>query len=50
MQIQESTIPVILNGSDCFVKSMTGSGKTLAYAIPIIQLLQKKEPQIYKFI
>ena len=45
-QIQEKTIPVILNKSDCFVKSMTGSGKTLAYAIPIIQLLQAKTPAI----
>ena len=45
-QIQEKTIPVILNKSDCFVKSMTGSGKTLAYAIPIIQLLQEKMPAI----
>ena len=45
-QIQEKTIPVILNKSDCFVKSMTGSGKTLAYAIPIIQLLQQKLPAI----
>lgn len=45
-QIQEKSIPSILNGKDCFIKSQTGSGKTLAYAIPIIQSLQAREPKI----
>ena len=45
-QIQEKSIPSILNGRDCFIKSQTGSGKTLAYAIPIIQSLQSREPRL----
>jgi ATP-dependent RNA helicase DDX31/DBP7 len=44
--IQEKTIPAILSGKDCFVKSQTGSGKTLAYAIPIIQHLQSLNPKL----
>jgi ATP-dependent RNA helicase DDX31/DBP7 len=44
--IQEKTIPAILSGRDCFVKSQTGSGKTLAYAIPIIQHLQSLQPKL----
>jgi ATP-dependent RNA helicase DDX31/DBP7 len=45
-QVQEKAIPIIASGSDCFVKSQTGSGKTLSYAIPIIQKLQERVPQI----
>ena len=45
-QIQENSIPQILNGKDCFVKSQTGSGKTLAYAIPVVQRLMSIQPKI----
>ena len=45
-QIQEKTIPALMEGKDCFVKSQTGSGKTLAYAIPIVQQLQAKIPRM----
>jgi ATP-dependent RNA helicase DDX31/DBP7 len=45
-QIQEKSIPTILEGKDCFVKSQTGSGKTLAYAIPVVQKLQERMPRI----
>lgn len=45
-QIQEKSIPAIMNGRDCFVKSQTGSGKTLAYAIPIVQRLQSIQPRL----
>ena len=45
-RIQENTIPAILDGQDCFVKSQTGSGKTLAYAIPIIQRLATIKPNL----
>lgn len=45
-RIQENTIPAILAGKDCFVKSQTGSGKTLAYAIPIIQKLASIKPNL----
>jgi ATP-dependent RNA helicase DDX31/DBP7 len=45
-QIQEKTIPAIMGGKDCYVKSQTGSGKTLAYAIPIVQALQAQVPKM----
>ena len=45
-QIQEKSIPAIMEGKDCFVKSQTGSGKTLAYAIPVVQKLQERQPRI----
>lgn len=44
--VQSKSIPVILDGSDCLIKSVTGSGKTLAYIVPIIQRLQQKTPKI----
>lgn len=36
-EIQEKSIPLILEGSDFVGKSETGSGKTLAYLLPAIQ-------------
>ena len=36
-QVQDETIPLILEGKDVTVRSETGSGKTLAYALPILQ-------------
>lgn len=45
-QIQEKSIPNIIDGKDCYVKSQTGSGKTLAYAVPIVQKLMSVEPKI----
>jgi superfamily II DNA/RNA helicase len=35
--VQESTIPLGLEGADIWVKAPTGSGKTLAFGIPLIQ-------------
>lgn len=35
--IQETAIPLILEGRDILAKARTGSGKTGAYAIPILQ-------------
>lgn len=43
--IQETAIPLILEGKDVLAKARTGSGKTGAYAIPLIQkiLTMKKQ-------
>ena len=44
--IQESAIPVILEGRDLLGCAQTGTGKTAVFAIPILQILsndQKKE-------
>lgn len=44
--IQESAIPLALEGKDILARAKTGSGKTAAYAIPIIQkILQEKQTQ-----
>lgn len=38
--IQRRSIPILLKGRDCIIKSRTGSGKTCAYLLPLIDLLQ----------
>src|SRR3990167_6374615 len=38
--IQEKTIPLVLQGKDVIAKSATGSGKTLVFGAGIIQNLQ----------
>ena len=40
--IQEQAIPVVLSGRDLLGCAQTGTGKTAAFAIPIIELLNKK--------
>lgn len=45
-QVQQLTVPVLLEGRDILVRSQTGSGKTLAYALPLVQQLQAIEPRI----
>jgi len=41
--VQKKVIPLILDGKDVMVTAQTGTGKTAAYALPILQLLAKKE-------
>lgn len=40
--IQESAIPILLEGHDLLGSAQTGTGKTAAFAIPIIQKLTEK--------
>jgi len=42
-EIQEKTIPKILEGKDVVGQAQTGSGKTLSFAIPIIQKLSPED-------
>lgn len=42
-EIQEKTIPLVLEGKDVIAASYTGSGKTLAFGLPMIQKFQKGE-------
>ena len=46
-QIQQDTIPLIMEGKDIVGQSNTGTGKTAAYAIPILEKIDKelKMPQ-----
>lgn len=41
--VQKRVIPLILDGKDVMATAQTGTGKTAAYALPILQLLSKKD-------
>ena len=41
-EIQQLSIPIILEGNDIIGCAQTGTGKTASFAIPILQLLQNK--------
>ena len=41
--VQSAAIPHLLEGRSVSVLAQTGSGKTLAYALPIVELLKKRE-------
>nr|CAD7405576.1 unnamed protein product [Timema poppensis] len=42
--IQESAIPLLLEGKDVLLRARTGSGKTAAFAVPVIQkILNSKQ-------
>jgi ATP-dependent RNA helicase RhlE len=43
--IQAQAIPIVLHGTDLLGCAQTGTGKTAAFAIPILQLLSKKQFQ-----
>lgn len=45
-EVQEETIPNLLNGKDVIVKSQTGSGKTASFGIPICNAVQVEESKI----
>ncbi|QDH17854.1 DEAD/DEAH box helicase [Swingsia samuiensis] len=42
-EIQEQTIPQILDGKDVLIASQTGSGKTAAFVLPILQKISEYE-------
>ncbi|KAG5884409.1 hypothetical protein JTB14_007007 [Gonioctena quinquepunctata] len=46
--VQEKSIPVILEGNNVLIRSQTGSGKTLAYAVPILDALQSLNPRLQR--
>lgn len=41
--VQNKVIPTVLEGKDVMATAQTGTGKTAAYALPLLQLLAKKE-------
>jgi ATP-dependent RNA helicase RhlE len=48
--IQEQAIPAILKGKDVLGIAQTGSGKTAAFALPILELVQKKTTSRNRFV
>ncbi len=43
--IQAQTIPLILSGSDLMGCAQTGTGKTAAYTLPLLDLLERNQPE-----
>lgn len=46
--VQAATIPLFLTHKDVCVEACTGSGKTLAFAIPIVEMLRRRETPLKK--
>ena len=41
-EIQQKSIPLILDGRDVIGKSQTGSGKTIAFGVPAVEIIDKE--------
>ncbi len=48
--IQERTIPVMLAGQDLIGQAQTGTGKTAAFAIPILEKIDPKTPEVQALV
>lgn len=44
--IQQQAIPAIFHHADVLALAQTGSGKTFAYGLPVLQMIDTKQPQI----
>ena len=44
--IQETAIPLIIEGKDVIAESPTGTGKTLAYLLPVLHKIESKTPTL----
>ncbi|MCL2122377.1 MAG: DEAD/DEAH box helicase [Clostridiales bacterium] len=49
-EIQEKTIPVMMEGRDVIGKAPTGTGKTFAFGIPIIERINKESARVQALI
>lgn len=45
-EVQEASIPKLLEGTDIIVKSQTGSGKTASFGIPICEKINIEEKSV----
>jgi len=43
--VQQSTIPIIMNGKDLIACAQTGTGKTAAYLLPVLNALVKQKEE-----
>ncbi|HKL94368.1 MAG TPA: DEAD/DEAH box helicase [Clostridia bacterium] len=44
--IQGEIIPIILEGKDCLAQAPTGTGKTCAFGVPIVNMVDTKNPSV----
>ena len=49
-EIQEKTIPLLLEGKDVIGQGQTGTGKTAAFGIPLIEKSEKKHAGVEHLI
>ncbi len=45
-EVQEASIPRLLNGEDVVIKSQTGSGKTASFGIPVCEKIDIEEKKV----
>ena len=43
--VQQQSIPPLLEGRDVLGVAQTGTGKTAAFALPVLQIMNRKKPQ-----
>lgn len=48
--IQAETIPMVLEGKDVIGQAQTGTGKTAAFALPILQNIDRDDPNIQALV
>ena len=48
--VQLQSIPPLLEGRDVLGVAQTGTGKTAAFALPVLQIMNRKKPQGKRFI
>ncbi|SHJ45297.1 DEAD/DEAH box helicase [Tepidibacter formicigenes] len=49
-EVQDKTIPLILDGKDVIGKARTGTGKTLAYLLPMIEKIDPKKRDLQMLV
>lgn len=45
-EVQEATIPYILQGNDILAQAQTGTGKTASFGIPMVEKIQDKQSKV----
>ena len=48
--IQSKTIPLLLAGRDVIGQAQTGTGKTAAFALPVLERLDVRRPQVQALV
>ncbi len=49
-EVQEKTIPIVMEGKDLIAQAQTGTGKTAAFGIPIVEKVNPKKKKIQALV